>query len=59
MLSTVEIVVTDLGEVVGFHIVIEVAPDVFLQLVVALLGIGKGCLLILAQPLLPTFLQAF
>ena len=39
LLPIVEIPLTDLSEVVGFHVVIEVAPDVFLQLVIALLGI--------------------
>lgn len=47
----------NLGQVVGLYIVVEIAPDVVLNLVVALLGVLHSCVLVLAQPLLHNSLK--
>ena len=47
----------NLGQVVGLYILVEIAPDVVLNLVVALLGILHSCVLVLAQPLLHNSLK--
>ena len=47
----------NLSQVVGLYIIIEIAPYILLDLIIALLGILHGCVLILAQPLLHSSLK--